>query len=144
MIARIVSGPARGHRPDQKKNEGDDQEAPDGVDRGADAATDDDPPDEDRDDPEDDVPRGGRLTEAAAHLLNLRVAAPRLGAATTAVCRGPLAAPGLNHKRRFLNHCTTGGPESHPMHGYLNLHTTASTQASSQTCHVSVMGFAAG
>jgi hypothetical protein len=59
------------------------------------------------------------------------VAAPRLGAATTAVCRGPLAAPGLNHKRRFLNHCTTGGPES-------------STQASSQTCHVSVMGFAAG
>jgi hypothetical protein len=31
-----------------------------------------------------------------------------------------------------------------PVHGYLNLHTTASTQGSSQTCHVSVMAFAAG
>jgi hypothetical protein len=31
-----------------------------------------------------------------------------------------------------------------PVHGYLNLHTTASTQSSSQTCHVSVMAFAAG
>jgi hypothetical protein len=28
-----------------------------------------------------------------------------------------------------------------PVHGYLNVHTTASTQSSSQTCHVSVMGF---
>jgi hypothetical protein len=31
-----------------------------------------------------------------------------------------------------------------PVRGYLNLHTTASTQNSSQTCHVSVMAFAAG
>jgi hypothetical protein len=77
VIARIVSGPARGHRPDQKEDEGDDQETPDGVDRGADAAADDhahdDPDNEDREDPEDDVSRGGRLTEAAAHLLDLRV-----------------------------------------------------------------------
>jgi hypothetical protein len=29
-----------------------------------------------------------------------------------------------------------------PVRGYLNIHTTASTQSSSQTCHVSVMGFA--
>jgi hypothetical protein len=28
-----------------------------------------------------------------------------------------------------------------PVHGYLNVHTTASTQSSAQTCHVSVMGF---
>lgn len=77
MIAGIVSGPARGHRPDQKEDEGDDKETSDGVDRSAGAAADDDaddnPDDEDRKDREDDVPRGGRLTEAAAHVLNLRV-----------------------------------------------------------------------
>jgi hypothetical protein len=28
-----------------------------------------------------------------------------------------------------------------PARGYLNLHTTASTQSSAQTCHVSVMAF---
>jgi hypothetical protein len=31
-----------------------------------------------------------------------------------------------------------------PVRGYLNLHTTASTQGSAQTCHVSVMSFTAG
>jgi hypothetical protein len=31
-----------------------------------------------------------------------------------------------------------------PVHGYLNLHSTASTQGSAQTCHVSVMAFASG
>lgn len=31
-----------------------------------------------------------------------------------------------------------------PARGYLNLHTTASTQSSTQTCHVSVMAFPAG
>jgi len=31
-----------------------------------------------------------------------------------------------------------------PVRGYLNIHTTASTQSSSQTCHVSVMGFPSG
>jgi hypothetical protein len=77
VIARIVSGPARGHRPDQQEDEGDDQETPDGVDRSADADADDhaddDSDDQDREDPEDDVSRGGRLTEATAHFLNFRV-----------------------------------------------------------------------
>ncbi len=31
-----------------------------------------------------------------------------------------------------------------PVRGYLNLHETASTQSSTQTCHVSVMAFASG
>jgi hypothetical protein len=31
-----------------------------------------------------------------------------------------------------------------PARGYLNLHTTASTQSSTQTCHASVMAFPAG
>jgi len=48
---------------------------------------------------------------------------------------------------------TSGGSQSDhnsqivqlaPVHGYLNVHSTASTQSSSQTCHVSVMAFAAG
>jgi hypothetical protein len=45
---------------------------------------------------------------------------------------------------------TSGGSQSDhhseivqlaPVRGYLNIHVTASTQSSSQTCHVSVMGF---
>jgi len=48
---------------------------------------------------------------------------------------------------------TSGGSQSDhnsqivelaPVRGYLNVHTTASTQSSAQTCHVSVMAFTAG
>lgn len=76
VIARIVPGPARSIRPEHQKDEDDDKEAGNGVDRGTCTATDDhaddDPDDEDPDDPEDDVARGVGLADPAAEATHMR------------------------------------------------------------------------
>jgi hypothetical protein len=76
VVPRIVPRPPRDHGPNHDEKKGDEKKATDRIDRFARAPTDDDADDDpdgnDNEDRKDDIPRGGRLPKATAHVPELR------------------------------------------------------------------------